>query len=196
MLLKTELISATTRETIGLREIKDHLRIPVGFTFDDEYLDRLHDVAVGWVEDYTNRKLAQQRWKVYLDKWPADDSLYLPLAPLSSAPSTAIVYKDSDGDSTTFSSSAWSFDKISNPGRIALGYDESWPTATLWNVNPISVEFLCGQASTAISEKIKQAVLLVVGDLYENRENTVLGVQPHKLKIAERLLYSERVFKF
>jgi uncharacterized phiE125 gp8 family phage protein len=179
-----------------MREIKEHLRIPRGFTFDDDYLERLHDVATAWVEDYTNRKLAQQRWKVYLDEWPDSDSIYLPLAPLSSAPSTAIVYKDSDGDSTTFSSSAWEFDTVSSPGRIALKYSEDWPTATLWNVNPISVEFLCGQASTAIPEKIKHAILLVIGDLYENRENTVLGVQPHKLRAAERLLYSERVFKF
>lgn len=196
MLLKTELLNPTTGVAVELEDIKEHLRIPKGFTHDDDYLERLHDVAVNWVEDYTNRKLSHQRWKVYLDEWPGDDSIYLPLAPLSSAPTTAIVYKNSDGDSTTFSSSAWEFDKISNPGRIALKYDENWPTGTLWNVSPITIEFLCGQHSTAIPEKTKQAVLLIIGDLYENRENTLVGVMPHKLRTAERLLASERVFKF
>ena len=196
MLLKTELLDPTTSIVVELEEIKEHLRIPKGFTHDDDYLERLHDVAVNWVEDYTNRKLTHQRWRVYLDEWPDIDSLYLPLAPLSSAPTTAIVYKNSDGDSTTFSSTAWEFDKVSIPGRIALGYEEDWPTDTLWNISPISVEFLCGQHSTEIPENIKHAMLVVIADLYENRENTLLGIVPHKLKTAERLLASERVFKF
>jgi len=196
MLLKTELLDPTTSVAVELEEIKEHLRIPKGFTHDDDYLERLHDVAVNWVEDYTNRKLAHQRWKVYLDEWPSGDSIHLPLAPLSSAPSTAIVYKDSDENSTTFSSSAWEFDTVSNPGRISLKYNEGWPTDTLWNVNPITVEFLCGLSSTAIPEKTKQALLLVIGDLYENRENTIIGAVPQKLRTAERLLASERVFKF
>jgi uncharacterized phiE125 gp8 family phage protein len=197
-LLVTSLVSSATGTVIDLEEIKRHLRIPIGFTHDDDYLESLRDVAINWVEEYTNRKLAYQRWKVHLDNWPSGDCITIPYAPLSSAPTTAVRYTDSDSSTVTFSSSQWELDTDSIPGRLCLKYNEDWPTATLWNVNPITVEFRCGHgnSSSDIPVEIRQAMLLVIGDLYENRENTLLGVVPHKLKAAERLIASKRVFKF
>jgi len=197
-LLVTSFVSGATGTVLELEEAKRHLRIPIGYTHDDEYIEGLINIAKNWVEEYTNRKLLYQRWKLYLDKWPSGDSISLPYAPLVGAPSTAIVYKDSDGDSTTFSSSAWETDTYKEPGEIRLGYDENWPTATLWNVNPISIEFQCGygNSSSDVPIEIRQAMLLVIGDLYENRENTLIGVVPHTLKVAEKLIASKRIFKF
>jgi len=199
--MKTSLLRASTGESLRLEDIKTHLRIPMGYTIDDNYLERLRDVAQTWVEEYTNRKLRRERYKLYLDRWSTNDYISIPFTPLSSAPSTAIVYKKSDGNSTTFSSSAWEFDIHSEPGRIYLGYNEDWPNDELWNVNPISVEFLCGYADAksttgGIPAEIQHAMLLIIGDLYENRENTLLGVVPHTLKCAERLLSSKRIYKF
>ena len=196
--MKTSLLSASTGQSLRLEDIKTHLRIPIGYTVDDAYLRQLRGVAQGWVEDYTNRKLIYQRHYVYLDRWPIKEYIPLPYAPLASAPSTAIVYKKSDGDSTTFSSTAWETDTYNEPGRISLGYDESWPTDTLWSVNPISIEFQCGygNSSSDVPVEIRQAMLVIIGDLYENRENTLVGVMPHNLRCAERLLSPKRIFKF
>ena len=197
-MLVTSLVSGATGTAIELEEIKRHLRIPLGYTHDDEYLESLLKVAQNWAEEYTNRKLLKQRWKLYLDNWPSGDSINLPYAPLSSAPSTAVRYKDSDSSTVTFASSQWELDTNSIPGRLCLKYNEDWPTATLWNVNPISIEFKCGygNSSSDIPPEFKQAMLLLIGDLYENRENTLIGVVPHTMKVAEKLIASKRVFKF
>ena len=196
--MKTRLLDASTGQSLRLEDIKTHLRIPIGYTAEDVYLRQLRGVAQEWVENHTNRKLLFQRHYYYLDSWSTCDYIPLPFSPLSSAPSTAIIYKKEDGTSTTLSSTAWEIDKYNEPGRIYLGYDEDWPSDELWNVNPISIEFRCGygNSSSDVPVDIRQAMLLIIGDMYEHRENTVLGVVPYKLKAAERLLSSKRIFKF
>jgi uncharacterized phiE125 gp8 family phage protein len=123
-MIKTSLLVASTGTSLRLEDIKTHLRIPIGYTVDDAYLRQLRGVAQEWVEDYTNRKLLYQRHKYYLDRWSTNEYISLPFTPLSSAPSTAIVYKKSDGNSTTFSSTAWETDTYveceSNINRISM----------------------------------------------------------------------------
>ena len=60
---------------------------------------------------------------------------------------------------------------------MVLGYDDDWPTATLINRNPISVEFVCGYTTGAnVPDPIKLAIKMQIAHYYENREAvTVLG---------------------
>lgn len=175
--MKTSLLTAPTTRSLRLGDVKRHLRLTTEYTDEDKYLVPLISVVESEAQNITNRKFVDQRWYMYLDEWPARDSIRTPFAPLTSAPSTAIVYKKSDGTSTTFSSSAWEVDTVDDYGRIALGYDESWPSETLWPVNPIRIEFKVGYGptSTDIPDDIKQGMLLMLGNRYENREDVVVG---------------------
>lgn len=200
--MKTVLLTTPSTEALRLGDIKRHLRLSTGVTNEDKQLKIYRAAARDRVEAYLGKKLISQRWYCYFDNWSSGDSLTLPYSPVSSAPSSAIVYKKSTGASTTFSSTAWEVDTASDPGRIALGYGEDWPTDTLWNVNPIRVEFKVGYSShsTGIPEAITNAMLLLVGHLYENREEitvTALGKTVQQLpKAAHYLLAPYRNFRF
>ncbi|MEO5366055.1 MAG: head-tail connector protein [Magnetococcus sp. WYHC-3] len=194
------LVSAPSTEALRLGDIKRHLRLSTGATNEDKMLKVYRAAARDRVETYLERKLIHQRWYHVLDEWPEGEYFRLQYAPVTSAPSSAIVYKKSDGTSTTLSSSAWEVDIMNDPGRISLGYGEDWPTDSLWNVNPIRVEYKVGYSnqSTGIPEAITNAMLLIIGHLYENREEvSVVGAGRSVQQIpkaAEYLLAPYRNF--
>jgi uncharacterized phiE125 gp8 family phage protein len=205
--MKTQLITPSSSQLVSvpLEDIKDHLRIPIGETNEDNLLEGLRDAAQGYVENYTNRKLLTQKWSVYFDDWPNKDSFEIPYPPLqylgsSSRASTALSYTNSTQKSVTWSSSNFAADSVSEPGRLVRDYEiTTWPTtATLHNNNPISITFICGYTTTSnIPQSIKQAMLLIIGDLYENRENSIVGQTITTIPLAaQSLLASYRVFSF
>jgi uncharacterized phiE125 gp8 family phage protein len=200
--MKVSKTSGPTMYPLRLDEIKAHLRIPEGETNEDDLLNGLQDAAVEYVENHTNRKLLTQTWKVYFDDWPDGDSFEIPYPPLQSIASTGVVYTNSTNDSTTYGSTKWATDAVSVPGRLVREYEESaWPTtATLHNNNPIEISFTCGYTTASnIPQSIKSAMLLIIGDLYENREQSVVGPgwQVSRVSVAaQSLLAPYRNFKF
>ena len=74
------------------------------------------------------------------------------------------------------SSADYIVDTVAEPGRVYLKWDKSWPSVSLQVVNPIVVRFVAGYgvAGSNVPETIKQAILLLIGHLYENREDVVL----------------------
>ena len=174
--MKTLLVTGSTGSPFTLEEIKNHLRIPVGETGEDDFLKGLRSASVERAETITGRKLMSQKWKVYFDDWPDGDYIDLPYAPLISVASTGITYTDSTSNTTTLGSTAWATDTVSEPGRVVLENSEDWPTDTLHQNNPIEIEFTCGySASSNIPQSIKHACLLMIGHWYENREDTIIG---------------------
>lgn len=104
----------------------------------------------------------------------ADDIVLPRSAPLISV--SAVEYTDEDDVTKTVPSSIYRQDLVREPGRIVLKNDEEWPTdfTDLASVNPVKVTYRAGFAdAAAVPASIKQAILLIVGHLYENRENVV-----------------------
>ena len=176
--MKTVLVTSSTADVLGTSEAKDWLRVTT--TDEDGLIDGLVTAARQTIEEITNRKIMKGTYYAYYDDWPSGndyDSVYLPYAPLVSVPTTAIEYTDSEGDTTTFSSSKWATDTASEPGRVVLDYDYDWPTETLHNNNPIRVKFTCGYSSKAdssIPEWVKTATKILVATWYENRESVIV----------------------
>ena len=198
--MKVELVTASTYNIPDLNKIKDHLGLERGWTEQDDLLKGLRLTALEYAQNYTNRKLRAETWKLYLDDWPYCESVELPYAPLRSIPSTGVVYTDSDGNSTTLSSTKWSADTVSEPGRLVLNYDEIWPTNTLANKNPIAIEFNAGyESSSSVPESIKIAMLLMMAQWYEGREDAIVGAGILYAKMplgAKALMSPYRNFKF
>jgi len=180
--MKTAVVTSATGEPLTLSEVKAHLRISTGETEENTYLNALITAARREVENLTSRKLMPQTWKVCFDDWPSGDSFEIPYAPLKQIPSTGLKYTSSTGGSTTFSSTAWAADIVSEPGRLVLDYNDDWPTETLHNRNPIEITFKCGYGTVGgssvhrlVPKDIKHAMLLLIGHWHENREHTVVG---------------------
>ena len=167
------LVTGPTREPVTLEEAKDHIRISttVSATEDTQLLSFI-SVARDYCERYQNRAYIDQTWKLVFDTWPTSDVIEVPLPPLQSA--TAVNYYGTGGTSNSMTTSSYIVDTDSEPGRVALGYGEVWPGETLRPINGVTVQFICGYGSvaSAVPSGVKTAIKLIVGDLYEHREDS------------------------
>lgn len=149
---------------------------------DASILDKII-VARDYAETFTRRALITQAWKQFLDHWPCGNEIVLHFGNLQSTTSTppvtapTVKYKDSAGAQTTWDASNYIVDTDSDPGRIVLAYGKTWPSTTLYPVNPIEIQFTCGYGVTAASvpSGIRNAMLLLIGHLYKNRETVLVG---------------------
>lgn len=165
-----ELVTPPAVEPLLLPDAKAHLRVDIAD--DDALITTLIKAAREWCEGYQNRAFITQTWRLHLDAWPRE-YIRIPRPPLQSV--TSVKYTDSAGSQTTWPAAEYLVDVHSEPGRIVPAYGKSWPTATLQPVSAIEVEFVAGHgdAATDLHERIIQAMKLLVGHLYENREATV-----------------------
>ena len=175
--------------------MKIHLRLEIGYTDEDEYIMNLGRAAVSVVEDYTNRKIGRQTWKVSYDGWSTGSYMDIPFGPLSSMPSSGITYKLSTGNSTQFASTQWSYSTQELQPRVYLEDGQSWPSESLNPIDPVSFEVKVG--STVLRPRMKQAVFMMVGHWYENREPYIVGQTISNVPDAiDRLLYNDRIWEF
>jgi len=194
-------VKPSTGYAIDLEDVKNHLRVPVGETNQDDYLRSLIMISQSRVEEMTNRALTRRTLKIFLDDWPEEDSIELPYPPLSTGTDAILKYVDVDSSSITLSSTAYKLDAVSEPGRLMLDYNEDWPSVQLHTVNPISVQYVCGypgsaSGSTAVPEQLKHAMKLMIADMYENRESMVVGQTISKIPDAvQSLVRNLRIFK-
>lgn len=164
---KLALITPATAEPITLSEAKAHLRVEIAE--DDAFISALIKAAREHVESITSRAVVTQTWELVLDSFPADEGIVLPLSPLRTVDS--IAYQDAAGVTTTMSSSEYIVDTVSALGQVVPV--ASWPSARLAKINAIRVRFTAGYVT--VPQTIKQAMLLLVGWWYEQREAVVFG---------------------
>lgn len=166
--------TAPAIEPVTLSEMKDHLRVDVDE--DNVLIAGLISAAREYCEQAARRTFINTTYDLTLDGWPADGLFVLPQPPLSSV--TGIYYTDEDGAEATYDSANYIVDSGSEPGRVRLKPTAAFPSTTLQSINGVRVRFVAGYGSTTASvpARYRQAIKLLVGHWYENRE-TVLAAQ-------------------
>jgi len=192
------LVTSATGEPLDVEDAKQHLRIEKGETAENEYIGQLCKVARSVVEDMTNRKCMPQTWKMTFDGWPTGSYVDIPVGPLSSIPSSGITYKLSTGNSTQLGSTAWGYSTQEHTPRVYLEYGQSWPSETLNPIDPVAFECKVGYpSSSAVPERMKLAMKMLVSHWYENREPYLVGQTiTHVPDAVDRLLYDLRLWEF
>lgn len=189
-----KLITAPATEPVTASEAKSHLRVDT--TADDTLIGTLITAARQHVENHLRRALITQTWELVMDAFPAGDVIRLPRPPLVSV--TSIKYTDVAGSESTFSSAAYVVDTDSTKGRVVLKSGETWPSDTLAAANGVRVRYVAGYGeASAVPRPIRQAILLLIGTLYENRESVLVaqGVTVAQLPFGvEALLMPYRIF--
>ena len=191
--MAVKLITAPTQEPITLAEAKAQCRVDI--TTDDALIAGLVKAARLYCEKISWRAFMRQTWELWLDSWPAS-SFTLPFPPLYSV--TSIKYYDTADVEATLSTSIYYADTIATPGAIRLKYNQTWPSTVLRTYNAVVVRFVAGYATDEeVPQNFKQAMLLLVGHWYENREAVTLGTVSRQLELAVRtLLEIDRTFEY
>lgn len=188
-----KLITPPAAEPVSLTEAKSHLRVVN--SAEDADINRYIEVARDQVEMITRRALVTQTWELVLQAFPASTVIKLPKAPLQSV--TSVKYTTLAGVESTFDSSNYLVDTVSQPGRIRLRHDKAWPGDELQEINGVVIRFVAGYgAAAAVPVWAKQAILLYVGDFYENREDTLISQGVNSVPLpngVESLIYGRKV---
>ena len=146
---------------LSLSLAKTHCRVD-GNDEDELMLDYIES-AVDWVETYTGHALSE---KQIVQKFSCfTPQLKLNVEPVRSIES--ITYLDEDGAEQTFTDFRLWKDCI----VPQVGF--SWPTALYQS--EIEVALTVGYDEDDLPKSLKNAVRLLVGHQYENRESVVVG---------------------
>ena len=184
-----KLVTAPAALPVAVADVKTYLRINT--SDDDAMLSGFIEAATDIVEKYTGRRLITQTWAQFMDAFPQNsridalpdgvtegaiseyvygaDSFELLLFPVQSI--THLKTYDPANTAYTMSSSDYFLDTASEPCRLALANDASWPTTLLRAIKGIEVQFVVGYGASgsAVPFGLKQAIMEIVGKFYSSR---------------------------
>jgi len=175
---KLVLKTAPSATAISLAEAKIHLRIDSDFNDDNDYITALIGVATNQVEEFTRRRLMSQTYNLYFDEFPP----YIDLQVGIVQSVTHVKYYDTSNTLVTLAASNYDLDDKIKPGRIYQSNDGSFPD-TFERPNAVEIEFVVGRTANEVEDAIKQAMLIIVGRYYEQRQDVVLGTQVAELPL-------------
>jgi len=164
---------APSLSPVTLEEVRAHLRID--HTDEDPTLQLYIDAATGYLEGATGilgRALVTQSWAQAYPQFT--DPILLPqgLQPVEAV--TAIDYWDADSVAQVLDPALYRLVQAAAGPRIERTTDAAWP-ATAVRDDAVTVEFVAGQAPAAVAAPIRQAMLLLVGHWYAQRETAAVG---------------------
>jgi uncharacterized phiE125 gp8 family phage protein len=187
-----QLITPPSTEPVTLSDAKKHLNITDAETYWDGLISSLITAARQTVENMTWRSLVNQQWKLFLDKndfscnyYPTTTiSFTLPFViQFSKCPVVSIdsvKYIDQNGTQQTLDPSNYETDIISEPARVKI--NALPPVKDV--LNCLVISFTAGYSTVPIA--ISQAILLLIAEWFNNREQTLdsrISEIPHGVDI-------------
>lgn len=197
-------ITAPDGEPISVDEAKDHLRLDTAE--DDVYVSALITAARQYTEQVCWRAMLTQtlelvlpgflgadRLELYspqrfsppegyawgfsnLDRsYRFTDYIELPFGNAGTLASDAVKYIDDTGVQQTLAAATYTLDDVTAPGRLRLAYGKQWPnTRAQWDA--VRITYPVGWAVGAVPSPLKQAMLLLISQMYEHRTPEVAGI--------------------
>jgi uncharacterized phiE125 gp8 family phage protein len=160
-ILKTSVSEIDIVSAIGTGLIESHLRID--YNSESAYVSALAEAAFQAVQGELNEDLSGYTLKLFFDV----------LRPVFTLPASgerisisSANYWDKDGVQQAFSTSDFLFENVGYPTYVS--YVGEGVETQAGRKSPFSIEFVVSQGE--VQTAIKQAVLLMMGHLYENRE--------------------------
>jgi len=159
----------TTKTLVSLLDVKEHLRVE--HILDDSLINSYILTAMDYIEDYTGLAYGIQNFEEYIVADIAERDVFLSMNPVLSI--TEIIEIDEvSGDQRDVTDDVVS---ITN----ALG------TRVLTDLKKsYKVTYQAGRVESSLPSQMRQALLLIVADMYEHRED-----RPNiKVNASQRLL--------
>lgn len=169
-------------EPVTLAEAKSHERVDTDA--DDTLIESFITISRELAEEHTGRAFITQEWELIMDYAPT--WFDIPRPPLQSV--EEILLFQEDGSSEVVPTSVYGVDTVSTPGRVYLNLGSVWEYYR--PVAGFSVSFVAGYGDNAsdVPYAIREAILQILGHLYENRESQSM---PY---LAKNILNPYKVF--
>ena len=187
---------AAPEPIVSLDLAKRHLRLEPDDTSEDEYLEFLIATATGELDGphgTLGRALGRQTWDLVFGGWAAGEPapitapwwawhgaaagwrIALPMPPLISV--DAVTYRPDGAEPLVLATSDFTAHGIGAPEGGFLSFpDGSSPWSLSWTGGRMTVRFTAGYPAageppkSTVPAPLVAAILLMVSDLYENRE--------------------------
>jgi len=172
--LRVKVIAQPTEEPISIEDCRAHLEAPV---YGDSDIDPADSAMIlgflssarEYCENFTGLIIARRTVEVALDSFPTGE-IQLPFGPLVSV--TSVIFGDGS-DAETVDEADYVVDDYSNPARLVPV--TTWPVVTE-ATNTVKIRCVAGYSDDSdgppLPYALKAAILLVLGHLYANREDS------------------------
>lgn len=164
------LVNDPSTKVVSVDDIKAQLRIDS--SDENDLLGYYIDAATDMAENYCNRHFITHQYKLYFNEKVDKASLIFPNCTLEEAGSNKPVNWVDENGAAQSSDKAY-IDAFSNPSLVYLSSD--FPNTTLKDNAANTFYFWFntgyGSASSDVPEAIKQAIKLIVADMYYFRED-------------------------
>jgi uncharacterized phiE125 gp8 family phage protein len=180
-------VAATSAGALSLEELKNFLG--VDSDDDDALIAQLLTAAMEWCALYQGRTYLTLERTLVLDAF--HDVIRLPYPPIQSVDS--IEYVDTNGVTQTLAESVYRTDLITEPARITLEYNQSWPDIRSVT-NAVTITYTAGYGDADdIPDSIQAAIHLAVHHLYQFARSISESELPPMPNSVKLLLGAERI---
>lgn len=177
MQLKPALVTPPVVTPVSAEEAKAHLR--VSHSDEDAVIGAHLSAAVARLDGHAGilgRCMITQTWRQDYDCWPLKGLFRLPFCDVREI--TSLKYSDADDVEQTVDPGLYQLHQDGLSSFVWLRSAFTSPSLFDDRLDPVRITFKAGygDAAEAVPADIRHAIKLMVGDLYENREDTVVGV--------------------
>jgi uncharacterized phiE125 gp8 family phage protein len=164
------LTAAPALEPVSVSEAKEYLRIDSAV--EDPVVASLILAARLHIEGALDIAMVTQSWSLFLDGWPEDGCVSIPLGPLKSVDSVKVY--DADDAAQTVSPDTYVVDLFALRPRLVRQAGAAWPRPGR-AANGVEIALTAGYGNTPdeVPAPIRQAVLMLAAHWYEQREPVV-----------------------
>lgn len=176
MSFRPQLVTAPAEGPVSVAEAKAHLR--VHHSEDDTLIAAMIGAAASYLDGHSGilgRCMVTQEWRQDFAGWPDNRTLRLPF-PDVEADSVEVTYFDDDDAEQTVDASLFELVEDAIGCAVVLKRGFNFPSLSDDRAAPVRVTFEAGYGDAGdVPQAVRHALLLIIGDLYENRENTVVA---------------------
>lgn len=180
MIIYSKVTEAPASEPVTVDEAKAWCK--VDGTDEDAIFTRLIKVSRIMCESYAGLSFITQTRVVKLDRFTCRDVI-LPYGPVTAV--TEFAYKDGNGDAQTVAADTYTLDTQSGLAKVRV--TDTWPD-TDRTLNNVEITYTAGYDDEEVPEIAKQAILMQVATMYENRQDEVIGSSANVINYSSQML--------
>lgn len=210
-------VDGPSEEPVSLADVYAHLRIATKGTSpetsdEDAVLNAIIPAAREWCEHYLGAAIGEQTFELGLSYFPgqppiaakvysgfivpypyANNGILLPFATNNVTVESVKYDVSASALDQTLASTAYYVDDFARPAMLYPVAGTMWPTAWPWKHAAVRVTYTAGYPVLSVPFSIRAAMLLMIGHLYLNREQTSEATLNEVPLAAQSLLERYRV---